>query len=143
MGLEGAASDAAYLRDAKVTATIAVGSSTGAPVDEFKSEHVGFAFDDEETASILPFFPKAFKKIDGVRDMDETVLVYCSTGMASSAVVAGYLMAREQLNYEEALAKVLEARPGALPEGGLNRNLSRQLKTWSKWPEFPGLPDWM
>lgn len=74
------------------------------------------------------------------KDVDEVTLVYCSTGMASTALVVGYLMAKEGLRYDDAVAKVVEQRPAALPAEGLNRSLSRQLKTWAKWPEFPGNP---
>jgi len=101
-----------------------------------------YPFEDEDAASLLPFFPKAFKKIDQIREDEGAVLVYCATGQASTALCVGYKMAKEGLSFEDAMAQVREARPNALSEG-LNRNLSRQLTTWKKWPEFPGLPDWM
>ena len=44
------------------------------------------------------------------------------------------------VSFEEAKSLIAEKRVGAVE---LNRNLSRQLSTWAKWPEFPGLPDWM
>ena len=53
-----------------------------------------FQFEDEEAGSLLPHFPKAFKKIrQGLEDGG--VLVYCETGQASVALVAAFLMAEQ------------------------------------------------
>jgi len=140
LGLESAVSDSKFLEEHKVQETIAVGKSLAAPGPEVMS--TVYAFEDEDAASILAFFPKAFKKMDAAIEDEGAVLVYCGTGQASTAMCVGYIMAKQGLSYEDAMAQVKEARPGGLPDG-LNRNLSRQLITWKKWPEFPGLPDWM
>uniref|UniRef100_A0A6T8HF30 Tyrosine specific protein phosphatases domain-containing protein n=1 Tax=Hemiselmis andersenii TaxID=464988 RepID=A0A6T8HF30_HEMAN len=140
LGLETAVSETKHLEEHKVEECIAVGKDLKAPGPEFMS--TVYPFEDEDAASLLPFFPKAFKKIEQIREDGGAVLVYCATGQASTALCVGYKMAKEELSYDDAMAQVQEARPNALPEG-LNRNLSRQLTTWRKWPEFPGLPDWM
>jgi hypothetical protein len=52
-----------------------------------------FQFEDEDRGSLLPTFPKAFKKIrEGLQD-DGAVLIFCETGQASTALMAAFLMA--------------------------------------------------
>jgi len=131
--------DAAELEKEGIVATLAVGEGVKA-IDTGKFMHSAAAFGDEESASILPCFPKAFKQIAaGVEDGG--VFIYCASRQGSCALATGFLMATLGLSFEDAWAKVREATGGQVDE--LNRNLKRQLTTWAKWPEFPGLPEWM
>lgn len=57
------------------------------------------------------------------------VLVHCYAGRSRSAtVVIAYLMCYEELEYEEALQRVLDVRPFVAP----NEGFVRQLQTWQE-----------
>ena len=71
------------------------------------------------------------------------VLVFSESGQASTALAAAFLMADRGMTFDEAQRLIVQKREGCEKEVKLNRNLSRQLTTWAKWAEFPGLPDWM
>mmetsp|Transcript_56270 Transcript_56270/g.132595 ORF Transcript_56270/g.132595 Transcript_56270/m.132595 type:complete len:202 (-) Transcript_56270:123-728(-) len=121
-----------------VMATFAVGEDVPV-VDDKKFMHNKIALPDENTGSLLPTFPKAFKAIrEGIEDGG--VFLYCQSRQGSSALATGYLMANEGMTFDDAWKKVQESCPECEE---LNRNLKRQLTTWAKWPEFPGLPEWM
>mmetsp|Transcript_25681 Transcript_25681/g.51439 ORF Transcript_25681/g.51439 Transcript_25681/m.51439 type:complete len:124 (-) Transcript_25681:268-639(-) len=101
--------------------------------------HTRINFSNDIEGTLLPSFPKTFKAISqGIEDGG--VFVYCPSRQASSALVTGYLMATQRLSFDDAWRQVLE---NCSECEDLNRNLKRQLTTWAKWPEFPGLPEWM
>eukprot|EP00802_Teleaulax_amphioxeia_P017501 Tamp_17660.p2 GENE.Tamp_17660~~Tamp_17660.p2 ORF type:complete len:202 (-),score=43.05 Tamp_17660:772-1326(-) len=137
LGTKACAEDVHELTSRDIVVTIAVGE--GLQLDEAEVIRATFLLANEDTDSLLPHFPKAFKRIrQGLEDGG--VLIFCKTGQASTALTAGFLMAEKGMSFEDAKSLIAEKRVGAVE---LNRNLSRQLSTWAKWPEFPGLPDWM
>lgn len=106
---------------------------------------------DAASVQILPALKAAFAFINKVVGDGGKVLVYCGSeeGQLSCALVAAWLMAYGQANgfddgldcYDDALAHVsneVRKKPQTLI-----KNLSRQLKTWRKFAEFPGVPSWM
>jgi hypothetical protein len=69
-----------------------------------------------------------------------TVLVHCAQGISRSAsILIGYLMSREQLPYDTALAQLQAARPVVQPNPGFALQLQEFgrsgccLESWSGW----------
>lgn len=68
--------------------------------------------------------------------------MHCAQGVSRSAsILIGYLMAREQLSYEDALAQLQAVRPQVQPNAGFALQLqefgrnSCCLESWSSWSE--------
>ena len=140
LGLRPAAEDAKSLGTAGIECVISVGSDPqplGTDVMIKKAVKLG----ELEKAGILGALPKAFDAIEaGVEEGG--VLIHSEEGddeSAATATVVGWLMARQGVAWPEALPKVRAARPSAT----LNANFEKQLRVWSTWKEFPGLPAWV
>ena len=71
------------------------------------------------------------------------VLIVCEesdeTEAGSTAIVIAWLLARRSVPWAEVQAVVSDARPSAT----LNANFEKQLRVWTGWKEFPGLPEWI
>lgn len=74
------------------------------------------------------------------RDSAGAVLVHCAQGMSRSGTIAiGYVMWRERLSYDTALAHVQQARPVIDPNEGFALQLqeferiSCRLDAWKGW----------
>ena len=97
---------------------------------------------DLSSAPMLAQMPRAFDFIDAALE-EGSVLVAAEeddgTETAAAAVVVGWLMARQGVPWAEAPGRVLSDRPSA----SLNKNFEKQLRVWSRWKEFPGLPEWV
>lgn len=70
------------------------------------------------------------------------MLVHCAQGVSRSAsILIGYLMSREQLSYEAALAELQAVRPQVQPNAGFALQLQewgRQgccLDSWTSWDQ--------
>ena len=61
------------------------------------------------------------------------------TAFDHQAIMAAWLLARRAVPWAEVEAEITSARPSAR----LNANHEKQLRVWTGWKEFPGLPDWM
>jgi len=84
--------------------------------------------DDHPAESLLPVVQDCYDFIDGAID-DTTkvagcVLVHCASGISRSvAVCCAYLMLRDRVPYDQALASVRKERPMAHPNFGFERQL--------------------
>ena len=132
LGNAAAASDAATLRQLKVTAVQSVGP---------RSEKVAIAglrlmrvaIQDNDAAHILPFLEEACTWIDAeLAKEDGVVLVHCRGGMNRSAtMVAAFLVWKfPGMTAAEAKAVVRQARPAARFGRGEEGVLQRDLRQW-------------
>ena len=145
LGLASAADDAALLAQHGIEHIVAVG---GAPppctADVMGSKVVKLG--DMGSAPLLGNLPKVFDFIESARE-EGAVLVHSAPPegdaeedeAGSTAVVVGWLMAKQAVPWADAPAMVANARPSAT----LNPNFEKQLRVWSTWKEFPGMPEWM
>ena len=93
---------------------------------------------------LLGFLPKAFEVIDAAAEEGGCCLIASEDGddseAGAAALAAGWLMASShRIPWADAPALVRADRPSAQ----LNTNYERQLRVWSGWKEFPGLPEWI
>ena len=94
---------------------------------------------------LLGLLPKAFKVVDAAADEGGSVLIASDDAddseAGAAALAVGWLMAspEHRVPWADAPALVMADRPSAR----LNANYERQLRVWSGWKEFPGLPEWI
>lgn len=141
LGTSAARQDSAVLEEHGVVAVLSVGSDPQpCKAGAMKTHTVKLG--DLSSAAMLAHLPRAFDFIDGALE-EGNVLVASEdddgTEAAAAAVVVGWLMARKGVPNREAPAMVQADRPSGI----LNKNFEKQLRVWSKWKEFPGLPDWV
>eukprot|EP00775_Hariotina_reticulata_P009813 gene9813-9971_t len=105
--------------------------------DNFVYKHLSVGDEDDE--DLVAEFKDAFEFIEEGRKQG-AVLVHCAQGMSRSGTIAiGYLMWRERLSYETALAHVQQARPVVDPNEGFTLQLqeferiSCDLGAWKGW----------
>jgi hypothetical protein len=141
LGVRAAAEDAVALGTAGIEAVISAGSEPQ-PLATDVMVKKAVKLGDLEKAALLGALPKVFDSIDtGVEEGG--VLIHSEEAdadeSAATAVVVGWLMARQGVAWPEALPKLKAERPSA----ALNANFEKQLRVWTTWKEFPGLPEWM
>lgn len=102
--------------------------------------YLTIAIRDSADADIVSCFSEAFKFIDeALAQPGTSVLVHCHAGMSrSAAVVIGYLMAKEQLSWEEALSSVAAKRPIVMPNSGFRSQLIRFQQLGCDCCQWPG-----
>jgi len=82
--------------------------------------------DDDETEDIYQHFNQLNLFIDRAISSGGAVLVHCTAGISrSSTAVASYLMFKEKLSLDEALAKIRRARPCIRPNSGFMAQLRK------------------
>ena len=140
LGVRTAADDAALLESHGIASVIVVGSSPQ-PCSADVMSTMAVRLGDMSSDPLLGHLPKAFTFIDEAIE-NGALLIYSEDedGEAGAAALCvAWLMARRGVPWPEA-PKVVEAdRPSAK----LNKNYEKQLRVWSKWKEFPGLPEWL
>jgi len=83
-----------------------------------------FLRDCDGDQDISKDFPRVIKFIDEARAAGSAVLVHCVRGVSrSSALVCAYIMARSDLDAQDALTLVQKARPVAKPRPGFVQQL--------------------
>ena len=141
LGTSAALEDRELLKECDVVAVVKVGVSPRPCKADVKLRH-SITLGDLSSAPVLKHLPKAFEFIDSALK-EGSVLVVSEEEDGSEAgaatVVVGWLMARQSVPWSDAPAVVKADRPSAL----LNKNLEKQLRVWSRWPEFPSMPDWV
>lgn len=141
IGVSSAHADRAMLKEHGIVAVLTVGANPP-PCKAGVARKHSIKLGDLSSAPVLAHLPKAFDFIDAAQK-EGAVLVTSededATEAAATTVVVGWLMARQQVPWGEAPGIVKADRPTAL----LNKNFEKQLRVWSRWEEFPGLPDWV
>jgi hypothetical protein len=94
-------------------------------------------------------FPRCFAFIDAALARGGGVLVHCAGGVSrSAAVVAGYLMARRGLSFDQSLAALRASRPWVNPNPGFVAQLREfeakgaDASNWRAWRHVCP-PEWL
>ena len=141
LGLRPAAEDEDALEAAAIEQIVTVGAApaplvSGVPVHSIK-------LGDMDKDPLLGHVLKTLDKIDAALADGGGVLIACEesdeTEAGSTAIVIAWLLARRSVPWAEVQAVVSDARPSAT----LNANFEKQLRVWTGWKEFPGLPEWI
>lgn len=140
LGLRACAEDEDQLDAAGIELVVTVGSSPkpvpgGVPVQKVT---LGNLAKDPLLGHVL----KPLDKIDAALADGGSVLVTCEDGEGeegATAIVIAWLLARRKVPWADVQALVTSERPSAT----LNPNYEKQLRVWTTWKEFPGLPGWM
>ncbi|NXN16421.1 DUS19 phosphatase, partial [Indicator maculatus] len=81
---------------------------------------------DLPETDITSYFPECFEFIEKAKIQDGVVLVHCNAGVSrAAAVVIGFLMHSEGLNFSRAFSVVKNARPAACPNPGFMEQLHK------------------
>ncbi|KAM5151591.1 dual specificity protein phosphatase 19 [Mantella aurantiaca] len=81
---------------------------------------------DLPETEITSYFPECFDFIDQTKKKDGVVLVHCNAGVSRApAIIIGYLMYNEKLNFARAFSVVKNARPAACPNPGFMEQLHK------------------
>lgn len=100
------------------------------------------ALGDMAKGALLGHVLKPLDKIDATLADGGSVLVTSEDGEGeegATAIVVAWLLARRKVPWADAMAMVAAERPSAT----LNPNYEKQLRVWTTWKEFPGLPGWI
>ena len=128
--------DAHFLVENKVSHILAVMSphEMRYPVRYATVAYKHVDLQDDPKAPIEDSIEITNKWIDAaLSDPVAVVLVHCRLGMSrSAATVCGYLMRRDGLTFDGALALVKRARPIASPNSGFIEKLKGAEKVWTK-----------
>jgi len=133
--------DRAALKEHGIVAIMTVGTSPQ-PCDASGVRKHSIQLGDLSSAPMLRHLPEAFEFIDGALKTGAVLITSeedDGTEAAATAVVVGWLMAKQDVPWSDAPGVVKAHRKS----GQLNKNFEKQLRVWSRWPEFPGLPDWV
>lgn len=93
------------------------------------TKHPGFKYhvldiDDIPNANIAQHIPEAVRFIDRELMSGKVVLIHCAAGISrSSSIAVAYFMAKFNLSFDEALAKVRRGRACACPNQGFENQL--------------------
>uniref|UniRef100_A0A383WFK4 Protein-tyrosine-phosphatase n=1 Tax=Tetradesmus obliquus TaxID=3088 RepID=A0A383WFK4_TETOB len=126
------------LQAAGITHILQAGGELG-PSHPAQFTYKKLSVSDEEDEDLVAVFKEAFDFIEDSRSSG-AVLVHCAQGMSRSGTIAiGYLMWRERLSYDTALAHVQQARPVVDPNEGFSLQLQEferlgcRLEAWKGW----------
>ncbi|KAK9473740.1 protein-tyrosine phosphatase-like protein [Dipodascopsis tothii] len=91
--------------------------------------HKQISLDDDEDENIIEHFGEALEFMDAAVSKGESVLVHCMAGVSRSAtVVAAYLIWKERVSAETALARIRAQRAVANP----NESFLEQLEIYAR-----------
>ncbi|XP_028603867.2 dual specificity protein phosphatase 19 [Podarcis muralis] len=81
---------------------------------------------DLPETDIASYFPECFEFIEQVKLKDGVVLVHCNAGVSrAAAIIIGFLMHSEGLNFSRAFSLVKNARPAICPNPGFMEQLHK------------------
>ncbi|XP_026523820.1 dual specificity protein phosphatase 19 [Notechis scutatus] len=125
LGSQDAAHDLEIMKKYKVThvLNVAYGVENAFPNDlTYKTIPI---LDLPET-DITSYFPQCFEFIEQIKLKGEVVLVHCNAGVSrAAAIIIGFLMYSEGLNFAMAFSVVKNARPAICPNPGFMEQLQK------------------
>ncbi|XP_058020946.1 dual specificity protein phosphatase 19 [Ahaetulla prasina] len=125
LGSQDAAHDLELMKKYKVThvLNVAYGVENAFPNDlTYKTIPI---LDLPET-DITSYFPECFEFIEQIKLKDGVVLVHCNAGVSrAAAIIIGFLMYSEGLNFAMAFSVVKNARPAICPNSGFMEQLQK------------------
>ncbi|XP_053126183.1 dual specificity protein phosphatase 19 [Hemicordylus capensis] len=134
LGSQDAAHDAETMKKYRVThvLNVAYGVENAFP-QEFVYKIIPIL--DLPETDILSYFPECFEFIEQVKLKDGVVLVHCNAGVSrAAAIVIGFLMHSEGLNFARAFSLVKNARPAICPNPGFMEQLHKyQCNSKKNW----------
>uniref|UniRef100_A0A8D0HN52 Dual specificity protein phosphatase 19 n=1 Tax=Sphenodon punctatus TaxID=8508 RepID=A0A8D0HN52_SPHPU len=81
---------------------------------------------DLPKTDITSYFPECFEFIEQAKMQDGVVLVHCNAGVSrAAAIIIGFLMYSEGLNFARAFSLVKNARPAICPNPGFMEQLHK------------------
>ncbi|XP_063789387.1 dual specificity protein phosphatase 19 isoform X2 [Pseudophryne corroboree] len=125
LGSQDVAQDLDVLKKYKVThiLNVAYGVENVYP-DEFTYKKLCIL--DLPETDIVSYFPECFDFIEQAKKEDGVLLVHCNAGVSRApAIMIGYLMYSEKLNFARAFSIVKNARPSACPNLGFMEQLHK------------------
>lgn len=123
LGSQDAAHDLELLRKHKVTHILNVAYGVeNAFLSEFTYKTISIL--DVPETNILSYFPECFEFIEQAKLKDGVVLVHCNAGVSrAAAIVIGFLMSSEEIEFTSAFSLVKDARPSICPNPGFIEQL--------------------
>ncbi|KAM3916155.1 dual specificity protein phosphatase 19 isoform 1-T2 [Leptodactylus fuscus] len=125
LGSQDVAQDHDILKKYKVThiLNVAYGVENIFP-DEFTYKKLSIL--DLPETDITSYFPECFDFIEEARQQKGAVLVHCNAGVSRApAIIIGYLIHSEKLNFARAFSIVKNARPAVCPNAGFMEQLHK------------------
>ncbi|XP_056392085.1 dual specificity protein phosphatase 19 [Hyla sarda] len=125
LGSQDVAQDLDVLKKYKVThiLNVAYGVENVFP-DEFTYKKLSIL--DLPETDITSYFQECFDFIEVARLRNGVVLVHCNAGVSRApAIIIGYLMYSEKLNFARAFSVVKNARPAVCPNSGFMEQLHK------------------
>ena len=141
IGTSAALDDRAALNEHGIVAVVTVGVCPPPRQAESMKAH-SMTLGDLSSAAVLAQLPRAFDFIDSALEEGGVLVASVEddgTEAAAATVAVGWLMARQGVAWAEAPGRVVADRPSAT----LNKNFEKQLRVWSRWKEYPGMPEWV
>ncbi|XP_029461807.1 dual specificity protein phosphatase 19 [Rhinatrema bivittatum] len=101
---------------------------------------------DLPETDITSYFPECFSFIEQAKVQNGVVLVHCNAGVSrAAAIVIGFLMKTQELNFVRAFSLVKNARPAICPNPGFLEQLHKYQQCTKRQPhgnsEDPGTRD--
>ena len=88
---------------------------------------------DIPETNIISYFPQCFEVLDDAVKSDGCVLVHCKAGVSrAAAVVIGYLIRQNDMDYQQAFDFVKSKRPSIKPNPGFVAQLKEYSLTRSQ-----------
>ncbi|KAM4698376.1 dual specificity protein phosphatase 19 [Rhinophrynus dorsalis] len=123
LGSQDVAQDLDTMKKFKVThiLNVAYGVENVFP-NEFTYKKISIL--DLPETDIASFFPECFDFIEQAKMQDGVVLVHCNAGVSRApAIIIGFLMYNEKLNFARAFSIVKNSRPATCPNPGFMEQL--------------------
>uniref|UniRef100_A0A8C5MIV0 Dual specificity protein phosphatase 19 n=1 Tax=Leptobrachium leishanense TaxID=445787 RepID=A0A8C5MIV0_9ANUR len=125
LGSQDVAQDLNVLKTYKVThiLNVAYGVENVFP-EEFNYKKISIL--DLPETEITSYFPECFEFIEHAKKQDGVVLVHCNAGVSRApAIIIGFLMFYEKLNFARAFSVVKNVRPATCPNPGFIEQLHK------------------
>ncbi|KAG8432518.1 hypothetical protein GDO86_016966 [Hymenochirus boettgeri] len=125
LGSQDVAQDLDILKKYKVThiLNVAYGVDNIFP-NEFIYQKISIL--DLPETNIASFFPECFEFLEKAKQQDGVVLVHCNAGVSRApAIIIGFLMYFERMNFSRAYSTVKNARPATCPNPGFMEQLQK------------------
>ncbi|XP_007443611.1 dual specificity protein phosphatase 19 isoform X2 [Python bivittatus] len=124
-GSQDAAHDLETMKKYRVTHVLNVAYGVGnAFLHDFTYKTIPIL--DLPETDITSYFPECFEFIEQIKLKDGVVLVHCNAGVSrAAAIIIGFLMHSEGLNFAKAFSVVKNVRPAICPNSGFMEQLQK------------------
>ncbi|XP_007443610.1 dual specificity protein phosphatase 19 isoform X1 [Python bivittatus] len=125
LGSQDAAHDLETMKKYRVTHVLNVAYGVGnAFLHDFTYKTIPIL--DLPETDITSYFPECFEFIEQIKLKDGVVLVHCNAGVSrAAAIIIGFLMHSEGLNFAKAFSVVKNVRPAICPNSGFMEQLQK------------------